>query len=269
MRRVNLWLMVGAAVLVALAAAACARDASAPDDAAIPAAAAVGEGAAVRVAVREAIEVPRTGGPAMVQDLGETTREAVVEGGEAIERGSGAVLALAPGRGLGHRDYQYADDEGHRHRLVVDGTPGQGPLASVRYERDGEVVAEMAYRWEPRGDGYVLRERVLTLRKNGQVLLRHVRTAGAVDVTPGPAAGLAPLGTGGPLPPVQLTTALPCLWEWAKYLGASAALIVAAEVYTVMPSPASGAALLAAAGAWEGALDALLVCQVRNALGGS
>ncbi len=267
MRRVNLWLMVGAAVLVALAAAACARDASAPDAAAIPAAAVVGERAGVRAAVRETIEVPRVNGPAMVQDLGVTTREAVVEGGEAVERGSGAVLALAPGRGLGHRDFQYADDEGHRHRLVVDGGPGQGPLASVRYERDGEVVAEMAYRWEPRGDGHVLRERVLTLRKNGQVLLRHVRAAGTVDVTPGPAAGLAPLGTGGPLPPVQLAMALPCLWEWARYVGASAALIVAAEVFTVAPNGATVAALLAAAGAWESSLDALLTCQVRSVLG--
>jgi len=269
MKRVNLWLAAGAAVVVALAAAACARDASAPNaSTAAPGAPAVAlsDGALVRATVREAIEVPGAGTAPEVRELGLVSREAVVAGGEAMDRESGTLLAVAEGRLTGERESRYADAEGHQHRLVVAGLGGRGPIASVRYERDGEVVAEVTYRWEPRGGGFALRERVLELHRGGRVLIRHVRAAGFLDVRPGtgsvdPAIGL----NGGPLPPVALAQAIPCLREWVTYIGASTILIVAGEVFTVAPNPASASALVAAASAWETSLDALLACQVRNA----
>ena len=269
MRRVNLWLAAGVAVVVALAAAACARDASAPSaSTAEPGAPAVAlsDGALVRATVREAIEVPGAGTAPEVRELGLVAREAVVAGGEAMDRESGTLLAVAEGRQAGERESRYTDAEGHEHRLVVAGLGGRGPIASVRYERDGELVAVVTYRWEPRGGGFALRERVLALHRGGRVLFRHVRAAGVLDVRPGTAAVVPAIGPNGdPLPPVALAQAIPCLREWATYIGASAVLIVAGEIFTVAPSPASAAALVTAAGAWETSLDALLTCQVRNA----
>jgi hypothetical protein len=269
MRRVNLWLAAGVAVVVALAAAACARDASAPGASiAEPGAPAVAlsDGAFVRATVREAIEVPGAGTAPEVRELGLVAREAVVAGGEAMDRESGTLLAVAEGRLTGERESRYADGEGHQHRLVVAGLGGRGPIASVRYERDGEVVAVVTYRWEPRGGGFALRERVLELHRGGRVLIRHVRAAGLLDVRPGTEAVVPSIGqNGGPLPPVALAQAIPCLREWATYIGASATLIVAGEIFTVAPNPATASALVAAASAWETSLDALLTCQVRSA----
>ena len=57
---------------------------------------------------------------------------------------------------------------------------GGGPVQSVRYERDGELVAELGYRWAPAEGGYVLREGVLTLRSHGRVVLQQLASAEAV-----------------------------------------------------------------------------------------
>ena len=79
MKRINLYFVLGAAVLTALAVAACAKDRSGPAAATDPAvriAAAVAEGAQVRATVHDAVEIPG-GFPA--QGDGETrSAEAVV-----------------------------------------------------------------------------------------------------------------------------------------------------------------------------------------------
>ena len=264
MKRINLYFVLGAAVLAVLAVAACARDRSGPAAATDPAvriAASVTDGALVRATVHDAVEIAG-GVPTRVD--GETrAAEAVVSGGRAVDPASGAFLAATDRTGVdGQRDLRFTDAEGHHHRLLLHGTPGQGPLASARYEKDGEVVAEVEWNWEARSGGWVLRERTLTLHGHGRVLLRQVRQASAVDVSP---AGVA--AKGGFLPPIQRmkSVGLDCGREWAAYIGASAVLVVAGEAATLLPNPVTIGAVLAASVAWDAAFTTLVNCELRAA----
>ena len=261
MRRVNLWLAAGAAVLVALAAAACARDASAPDAGAFPAAAAaVVEGASVRATLIERVEVPGGALPAPVPEADALWHEATVLRGAAVDPATGAVLALTSAREVGERDVRFADDEGHHHRVWITGLGGRGPVARVRYERDGEQIAEISYRWDRRDGGFVLRERTLTLTRGGRVILRHVRATQSVVVASASEAA-TPSAEGG-LPPVQLVQALNCTREWIAYGGASVAMIVSGEVFTIWPNGATFNALLGSIAVWERALGNLINCEM-------
>jgi len=260
MRRVNLWLAAGAAVVVALAAAACARDASAPDAGEFPAAAAVVEGASVRAMLIERVEVPGSAFSAPVLKADELSHEATVLRGAAVDPATGAVLALTAAREVGERDVRFADDAGHQHRIRITGLGGRGPVAHVRYERDGEPIAEIAYRWDRRDGGFVLRERTLTLTRGGRVILRHVRATQSVVVASAPDAAI-PLAVGG-LPPIQLAQAVGCFREWLAYGGASVVMIVAGEAFTIWPSGVTFGALMSSVGLWERALDALINCQM-------
>jgi len=263
MRRVNLWLAAGAAVLVALAAAACARDASAPDAGAFPAAAAaVVEGASVRATLIERVEVPGSALPAPVPEADALWHEATVLRGAAVDPATGAVLALTSAREVGERDVRFADDEGHQHRIQITGLGGRGPVAHVRYERDGEPIAEIAYRWDRRDGGFVLRERTLTLTRGGRVILRHVRATQSVVVASAPDAA-TPSAAGG-LPPVQLAKAVGCFGEWLAYGGASVVMIVAGEAFTIWPNVVTFNALMSSVALWERALDALIICQMAS-----
>ncbi len=262
MKRVNLWLAASAAVLVALTAAACARDASAPDAGAFPAAAAVVEGASVRATLTERVEVPGGALPARVPEAGALWHEATVLRGAAVDPATGAVLALTPAHELDERDVQFADDEGRNHRLWITGLGGRGPVAHVRYERDGEPIAEIVYRWDRRDGGFVLRERTLTLTRGGRVILRHVRTTQSLVVAPAPDAA-TPSAAGG-LPPVQLAQMLNCTREWLSYGGASLAMIVAGEAFTIWPNGATLNALLGSIAVWERALGSLIDCQMGS-----
>lgn len=274
MRRTNRRIVWGAAVVVAgLAVAACARDASAPGvkipTGAEAPTAALSDGAVVRAAVRDVVEVPRFGASADVRELGFGTREAVVVGGVARDDANGVLLALGPGHDGEHRDLRHDDEEGHSHRLVLDGQPGgEGPPVTVRYERDGEVVAEVDYRWERRGGGYVPSERTLTLYRHGRVLLRQTRRVYGVEIAAGaPATEVPGAGSSAPPPSVMRMQAIPCLREWATYIGASATMILAGEAFTLLPNPTTGSALVASFGAWENSLDKLLMCQVNSVIG--
>jgi hypothetical protein len=264
MKRINLYFVLGTAVLAALAVAACARDRSGPVSATDPAVritADVTEGARVRATVRDVVSVP--GATATEVETGVAAAEAVVRSGRALDPASGAFLAATDRNGVDdERDFEYTDDGGHRHRLVLHGMPGHGPIASARYEEDGELVAEVAWRWESRGGGWVLRERSLTLHHHGREMLRQVRHADAVDVTPSGA-----IAEDAFLPPVQRMQAVEvaCGREWALYIGASTTLILTGEVYTLAPTPATLGALVTAIGAWETAFNNLLNCQLRAA----
>jgi hypothetical protein len=260
MRRVNLWLAAGAAVLVALAAAACARDASAPDAGEFPAAAAVVEGASVRAMLIERVEVPGSAFPAPVPEADELRHEATVLSGAAVDPATGAVLAFTSAREVGERDVRFADDEGHQHRIRITGLGGRGPVAHVRYERDGEPIAEIAYRWDRRDGGFLLRERTLTLTRGGRVIMRHVRATQSVMVASAPDAA-TPSAAGG-LPPVQLAQAVGCIKEWIAYGGASVVMIVAGEAFTMWPNIVTFNALMASVAMWERALDNLIICQM-------
>jgi hypothetical protein len=266
MRRTNRRTVWGAAAVVAgLAAAACARDANAPG-AGAPAAA-LSDGAVVRAALRDEIEVPRSGGAATVRDLAVRAAEAVMVGGVARDGAGGALLALGAGHGGGHRELRQMDEQGREHRLVFDGPADRdGPPTSARYERDGELVAEVDLAWEHRGGGYVLRERTLTLHRNGRVLLRQVRRVDGVAIAAGVATAVVPGSDPDAPPQLWRAEALPCLREWALYIGASAAMLVAGEVFTMLPNPATAAALTASIGAWETALNRLLTCQVNSVI---
>ena len=272
MRRTDRRMAWGAAAVVAgLAVAACARDASAPGarvptDAETPMAA-LSDGAVVRAEVRDEVKVPRLGASDEARELGSAAREAVVVGGAAKDGANGVLLALGPGHDGGHHDLRHHDDAGRDHRLVLEGQPGgEGPPASVRYERNGEVVAQVDYRWERRGGGYVLRERTLTLHRNGRVLLRQVRHVDGVEIAAGVPTAAAPEARPADLPQLWRAQAIPCLREWAVYIGASTAMILAGEVFTLLPNPATGSALLTAITAWETSLDKLLTCQVNSVL---
>lgn len=260
MRRISLYFVLGTTVLAALAVAACARDRSGPAAATDPAArmtAAVGEGARVRATVRDAVAAP---GAAAEVETGVAAAEAVVRGGRAVDPASGALLAATDGGVDGEKEFAYTDDGGHVHRMVLRGAPGRGPIASARYEEDGELVAEVQWRWEGRGGGWVLRDRTLTLHHHGRVVLRQERRADAVDVTSSGAAAEA-----GVLPPVQMMMAVGCGREWGEYIGASATLVVAGEVFTLMPNPTTAAAVGAAVTAWNHAFGNLVNCQLRSA----
>jgi hypothetical protein len=260
MRRVNLWLAAGAAVVVALAAAACARDASAPDAGAFPAAAAVVEGASVRAMLIERVEVPGSAFPAPVPDADALSHEATVVRGAAVDPATGAVLALTAAREVGERDVRFADDEGHQHRIRITGLGGRGPVAHVSYERDGEPIAEIDYRWDRRDGGFVLRERTLTLTRGGRVFLRHVRATQSVMVAS--ASDAATPSVAGGLPPIQLAQAVGCIKEWIAYGGASVVMIVAGEAFTMFPNGVTFSALMSSVGLWERALDSLINCQM-------
>ena len=187
--------------------------------------------------------------------------EAVVSGGSAVDPASGALLAQTEHNGIeGERELHFTDADGHRHRLLLRGTPGHGPIASARYEQDGEVVAEVAWNWEARSGGWVLRDRTLTLHRHGRVMLRQVREASAVAVSGG--------GEGsddGIQPPVQRMRSIEfvCGQEWANYIGASATLLIAGQAAVLLPSPITTSAVLAAAAAWENAFNALVGCELR------
>lgn len=260
LRRMNLWLVAGAVVLVALAAAACGRDAVAPGVTAGPETGAFVEGARVQALVEDRVDVPAG---VAVAPASPAWRRAVILRGEAREAEARTLLAVLPGAPGRGGETEHVDAEGHRHRLLLDGG-GRGPVTRVRYERDGEEIAEVAYRWEPRAGGWMLRERTLTLKRDGRVLARLVRSVSAAQVSEG-AASVAPAGA----PPFSRTEAFPCLREWVQYLGASTTLIIAGEAYTLQPqNPALLSALLGAAGVWEQSLDALLACQWRTATSG-
>jgi len=257
MKRLNLYFVMGIAVL---AAAACARDRSGPAAATDPAArvaGAVTEGALVRATVRDVVAVP--GGAVAEAEAGVATVEAVVSGGRATDPASGAFLAATEGNGVdGEREFHFTGDDGHARRLTLRGLPGHGPIASARYEEDGEVVAEVTWRWEGRAGGWVLRDRTLTLHRHGRAMLRQVRQADAIDVKE---FGAAP--DGALAPPVQRAQAIACGQEWVVYIGASATLILAGEIYTIAPSPATLTALGGAITGWEGAFNNLLNCELR------
>jgi hypothetical protein len=179
-----------------------------------------------------------------------------------VDPATGAVLALTSAREIDERDVQFADDAGRHHLVRVAGLAGGGPVARVRYERDGELIAEIAYVWDRRDGGFVLRERTLTLTRGGRVVLRHVRAAQSVVVTPAPEAA-TPSAAGG-LPPVQLAQMANCTREWISYGGASLAMIVAGEVFTLVPNGATLSALLSAIAVWERSLDNLMNCQLGS-----
>ncbi len=265
-RRILGWTCGVAAILAAALVVGCGRDANAPAPGVGTAAAPrLAEGAQVRTTLRDAVVVPGQGAEESVTDVGTSAAEAVMAHRRAVDARTGTPLAAEPGA-WASRELSSTDDSGHTHRIVVGNPPG-GPLQTVRYERDGAVVAEVTYRWDVREGGYVLRERVLSLLRNGRVVLRLAREASPAEVTPGPAASAAADGgIGRPaVLPMQVEEAR-CIKEWATYIGASAALIVAGEIYLVAPNPATAGALVAAAGAWEKSLNSLLACQAAGVL---
>ncbi len=260
-RRVLGWTCGVVVLLAAALVVGCGRDAGGADRSLGPTAAAarVEDGAVVRATLRDAIAVPRGGAASALVELDPAPAEAVVAHGLAVDGRSGALLA-AWTWGVATRQLDFRDEAGHAHRLLVGRAPGAGPVQSVRYEADGEVVAEAVFRWDRVGDGFVLHERVLTLFDHGRLLLQQVRRADGADVLSAAAAAASPAPGGGPRP--LFAEMMPfCLKEWAVYIGASAALIVAGELYTVAPNPATASALVAAAGAWDKAFTNLLVCQ--------
>jgi hypothetical protein len=266
MKRIKLYFVLGAAVLTVLAVAACSRDRSGPAGATGPAgriADAVAEGAQVRATVHDAVELA---GSARAQGDGTTqAAEAVVSGGSAVDPASGALLAQTERNGVeGERELRHTDADGHRHVLLLRGTPGRGPITSARYEKDGEVVAEVAWTWEARSGGWVLRARTIALHRHGRVMLRQVREASAVAVTGG-GEGLGDVPEGGLSAPVQRMQSLDfvCGQEWANYIGASATLVIAGEVATILPNPVTTSAVLAAAAVWDRAFTALVACELR------
>ncbi len=89
-----------------------------------------------------------------------------------------------------------------------------------------------------------------------------MRAAQSVVVTPAPEAA-TPSAAGG-LPPVQLAQMANCTREWISYGGASLAMIVAGEVFTLMPNGATLSALLSAIAVWERSLDNLMNCQLGS-----
>jgi len=262
-RKVIGWACGVAVLLAAALAVGCGRDASGPEGGgplAVPAAR-LSEGAVVRTTLRDAIAVPREGAAPAVLELEPAAAEAVVAHGRAVDARSGAVLA-ADAWDVTTREFRYSDESAHAHRLLVGRASG-GPVQTIRYERDGEVVAEVAYRWAPAEGGYVLRERALALLSHGRVVLQQIRRADAVDVQGAAAAAATPPGAGRPGVLFQQMTG--CLREWAVYIGASATMILAGEMYTLIPNPATASALIAAVGAWEQSLNNLLVCQAAGA----
>jgi hypothetical protein len=263
-RRVVGWTCGVAVLLAAALAVGCGRDASDPEGGGplgVPAAR-LAEGAVVRTTLRDAIAVPREGAAPAVLQLEPAPAEAVVAHGRAVDARSGAILA-ADAFDAATRELRYVDEDAHAHRVLVGRAAGGGPVQTVRYERDGEVVAELAYRWAPGEGSYVLRERVLTLRSHGRVVLQQIRKLDALDVA-GASSAAAPPGPAGRPGMLFQEAAASCLKEWAVYIGASATMIVAGEIYTLIPSPATASALIAAVGAWEKSLNNLLVCQVNS-----
>lgn len=259
-RRVVGWTCGVAVLLAAALAVGCGRDAGGPEGGGplgVPAVR-LAEGAVVRTTLRDAIAVPREGDAPAVRQLEPVSAEAVMVRGRAVDARSGAVLA-ADAWDAATREFRYVDGDAHAHRLLVGRAAGGGPVQSVRYERDGELVAELGYRWAPAEGGYVLRERVLTLRSHGRVVLQQLRSVDAVDVA---AASPGPTGRPGML--FQEMAEAGCLKEWAVYIGASATMILAGEMYTLIPNPATATALIAAVGAWEKSLNNLLVCQANS-----
>jgi len=263
-RRVIGWTCGVAVLLAAALAVGCGRDAGGPERSVGPAAPAarLAEGAVVRATLRDAVVAPREGSAPSLLEFDPAPAEAVVAHGRAVDASCGALLA-AGAWGAGARELRHDDATAHVHRLLVR-APGNGPVEAVRYERDGEVLAEAAYRWGAVGDGFVLRERVLTLFSHGRVLLRQVRRADAPSVLAAAAAASTDVPDGPR--PLLAAMAPDCSKEWAVYIGASATMILAGEVYTLIPNPATGSALVTAIGAWEKALNNLLDCQARLAL---
>lgn len=232
----------------------------------------VTEGVRLRGTVRETVEIAGAGGSPFAQARAPTPFTATVRSGVAQLEEIGAVVAETRRRADGRRVLTLVDAGGSRHELVLVDSPGQGPPAAVRHFRDGVLLLEGAYRWEPRDGGWLLRERTVAVHAAGQPVLRHRRTIEAMELArrPGPRELLAALagGVSGLVlaPELQAQNFSGCGSEWLEYAAASGALVAAANLAIASPlNPAAWSALFTALSVWERALTNLLNCEVRNA----
>lgn len=258
----------GTALLAAAAATACGRDSRGSPEGISGPTAAVREGARVTGTLHESLELKGSDGRLISRSLPPLPFEAVVRDGLArLDPVGGAVAATRPPAG-GRRVLAFDDPEGRHHELVVAGDGVRGPLSRVRYSSDGDVVAEVAYQWDHRAGGWLLRERTLSLYRGARPALHHRRTAASLQLAQRGAVGqrsgsLAAAILAGLAPQaLEAHTLVGCGSQWLAYIAASGAVAVALDSVLAAPwNPAGWSALATAISLWERVLDTLLTCE--------
>lgn len=257
------WKVVaGVACLAVLAFAACNRDIGAP------AAGAGGrgplaEGSRVSGTLVETVN-PLGSAPAFVPAPSRRDFSAVVEHGAA--RLDGATIALGRGFPRASSDVEFTDSEGRRARLVARApAPGQ-PLQSFQVYRDGQLLVDVAFRWQDQGGAWVLRERTLTVYDHGRALLTHTR---ALDGASLASAGLRlpSFGRAGSLAAFLLPQRLEaetCIAEATMTVVAAGVVGAAAAQVVLTPTPLAFIALGMAISFYSSTMDAYTACLEKE-----
>ncbi|MBI1723011.1 MAG: hypothetical protein HYR48_03775 [Gemmatimonadetes bacterium] len=262
--------LAGCAALIACAVAAgCATDSADKSGSVAGPPSGIAEGTRVSGTRSETVEIVGRDGAPIERPMPIAPFEARVRRGVAVAQGAGVIVATT--RALrGRRALSFTDRQGHRAEVVATGGDGRGPIASLRLYQDGQIVSEVSTEWESRPGGWLLKDRTLTLYRNGQVLLRHRRSAAAVEMAHARGGSrildLGAARVARALAPTELRAQLTgCITEAIAYAGALYDFVAAASQVTLWPSdPEAWTTLRDAASAMEWAELALCLCFSEN-----
>ncbi|MEK6768665.1 MAG: hypothetical protein AABY85_06720 [Gemmatimonadota bacterium] len=253
-------------VLVTLAAiAGCGRDIGGSATGVTGAGSPLIDGSRIRGTLVETVSTLASA-PAYLPEPARRDFSAVVEHGEA--RLDGAIIAHGRGLPRATSDVEFTDREGRRARLVAHaGAPGQA-LRGFQVYRDGQLLVDVAFRWQNLNGAWLLGERTLTVYDHGRAVLTHTR---ALDGASLASAGLRLPSLGGTgslaaflLP--QRLEASSCFGEAAMTVLAASAVGAAAAGFIAAPSPATYLVLAGAIAVYDGAMDVYVACLDRQLL---
>lgn len=227
--------LVGCAALIACAVAAgCATDSGGRSGSVAGPPNGIAEGTSVSGTLSETVEIVGRDGVPIERPMPVVPFEARVRGGVATLPGVGAALATTRALRGGRRAFSFTDRQGDRSEIVATGGDGRGPMVSLRLYQEGQLVSEVSAEWEARPGGWLLKDRTLTVYRGGQVLLRHRRSAAAVEMARATGASrVLDLGAAlvaRALAPTELRAQIPeCISEAIAYEGALADFTAAAS----------------------------------------
>jgi hypothetical protein len=179
-----------AALLTIAALAGCERDRAAPPSLAGPGPV-LRENAVVRGTIETTTEIAVNG---RTERRAEPARPAVakVRGGIAATY-DGIVVAASSGPSQTQRQHSFTDSTGRRHDITVSSPVASAPPSRLRHFVDGQLAVEIEDDWQGESGNWTLAKRTILVYRNGQVVFRHERRTGPVEIS------LAPTNVGSSL----------------------------------------------------------------------
>ena len=256
----NWKLAAGVACAAVLAVAACGRDVGGPAHRTVGADGPLINGARIRGTLMETVS-PLTATSYRPEPV-RRDFSAVVEHGQAHL--DGASIALSRGLPSATSDVEFTDREGRRDRVVARASAAGLPPQGFEVYRDGQLLVDVAFRWQRLNGAWVLGERTLTVYDHGRALLRHTRALDGATLASG---GLRLPGLGGPasLAAILLPQRLEaqwyhCLGEATETVLAASLVSAAAAAFIAVPTPVTWGAVVGAIGVYDAAMDAYFNC---------